>query len=131
MSTRIKDFLIIILAVIIIAALAVFLPKQAPAHDFNAAATPEEARVYKFYDSWYRPPNRQFSCCHRSDCHVVDVKREDGRWFFFDPSMQLWRFIPEDRLEHNAPDARESPDGRNHVCYNTMYVLCAVLGSGQ
>lgn len=132
MSTRIKDFIVIILAVIIIAALAIFLPKQAPAHDVTPAMTETERAVARFYSTWYRPPLRQYSCCNMNDCHVVEVKQEDGRWFFFDPAKQSWRYIPEDRLEHNAgADARASPDGRNHVCYNLISVLCAVLGSGQ
>ena len=103
----------------------------AHAHDASMASSPEEARVFAFYKSWQRMPDRRMSCCSDQDCHAVDIKRENGKYFFFDKTQLLWREIPEDRIESNASDPRESPDGRNHVCYNTMYVLCAVLGSGQ
>ncbi len=109
--------------------LLLLLLTSAYAHDMPTNA--EEARTYAFYKSWKRPPDRMMSCCGGEDCHAVDVKQENGHWAFFDKLQGLWRRIPDDRLEHNFADARESVDGRNHVCYNTMYVLCAVLGSGQ
>lgn len=101
------------------------------AHDAAMAKSAEEARVFKFYSDWHRMPSRAFSCCSQVDCHEVDVMRKDRRWYFFDKEQGLWREIPEEVIEHNAADPRESPDGRNHVCYNSGYVFCAVLGSGQ
>ena len=104
----------------------------ATSHDASMAKTPTEAAVFNFYATWYRPPERTYSCCNMNDCHVVEIKREGTRWFFMDNIyFHGWREIPPDRLEHNANDPRESPDGSSHVCFNSMYVLCAVLGSGQ
>jgi hypothetical protein len=103
-------------------------------HDASHAKTATEAAVFDFYATWMRPPGRSYSCCNMNDCHVVEIKREGGRYSFLDRlsfGAPLWREIPEDRLEHNAADPRESPDGSSHVCFNSMYVLCAVLGSGQ
>ena len=112
---------------------SVFLPTgMATSHDASMAKTPTEAAVFDFYATWYRPPERTYSCCNMNDCHVVEIKREGGRWFFMDRIFfHGWREIPPDRLEHNASDPRESPDGSSHVCFNSMYILCAVLGSGQ
>ncbi len=115
------------------ALLLVLLLVPANAHDVSTAKSPEEARVFDFYATWYRPPERTYSCCNTNDCHVVEIKRESGRWLFLDLisyGKPTWREIPPDRLEHNASDPRESPDGNSHVCFNSMYVLCAVLGSG-
>ncbi len=104
----------------------------ATSHDIHAAKSPEEARVFHFYATWMRPPERSMSCCNMQDCHTVEVKRESGRWFFMDKYyFRDWREIPSDRLEQNYSDPRESPDGSSHVCFNSGYVLCAVLGSGQ
>lgn len=101
------------------------------AHDAAMAKSAEEALLFKFYSDWKRMPARYYSCCSQVDCHEVSVRRERGRWYFFDKAQGLWREIPEEVIESNAVDPRESPDGRNHVCYNGGYVFCAVLGSGQ
>ncbi len=115
-----------------IAVWLVMLAALAHGHDSHTAKSPSEARVFDFYTSWYRPPERVYSCCSKEDCRVVEIKQDKGRWFFLDKVYQLgWREIPPDRLEHTASDPRESPDGNSHVCFNAMYVLCAVLGSGQ
>ncbi len=104
----------------------------ATSHDSLTAKSDTEAAVFSFYTSWMRPPERTMSCCSMIDCHVVKIKREGDRYYFFDNIYAHgWRFIPHDRLEQNTRDARESPDGQSHVCFNQMYVLCAVLGSGQ
>ena len=110
------------------------LTGPASSHDPGTARDATEARVFDFYQTWFRPPERTYSCCNMQDCHVVDVRREGDRWYFLDKisyGAPTWRAIPPDRLEHNASDSRESPDGQSHVCFNSMYVLCAVLGSGQ
>ncbi len=107
---------------------------MAHAHDIATAKSPEEARVFQFYATWMRPPERSMSCCNMQDCHTVQVKRTGGEWYFLDAIDQqppAWRQIPPGRLEQNVSDPRESPDGESHVCFNRMYVLCAVLGSGQ
>jgi hypothetical protein len=106
---------------------------NAGAHDMTKARTTEEARVFEFYDHWYRLPERKLSCCGGQDCHIVKVKLVNNVWLFRDPQQQAWREIPTDRIEGESDraDTRESPDGNSHVCYNRQYVLCAVLGSGQ
>ncbi len=71
------------------------------------------------------------SCCNMQDCHAVQVQHTGGQWSFLDTTQHAWRLIPPGRLEQNASDPRESPDGASHVCYNQAFVLCAVLGSGQ
>ena len=107
-------------------------PRAAISHELNWATNATEEAVFHFYATWYRPPERTFSCCNYQDCHVVQIKREGERYYFFDTVyFQGWREIPQNRLEHNAQDPRESPDGNSHVCFNSMYILCAVLGSGQ
>ena len=118
--------------------LALTLPALSPgvaiSHDHNTAKSPEEARVFDFYATWYRPSERTYSCCSMQDCHVVEIKREGSKYYFLDRisyAWPTWREIPPDRLEHNARDPRESPDGQSHACFNSMYVLCVVLGSGQ
>ncbi len=117
--------------VVLFVALLIGSPAAYP-HDPSTAKTPTEAVVFDFYHTWMRPPGRTMSCCGPNDCRVVRVKHtEDDRWYFRDPQQQLWREIPDDRIEGNRPDARESPDGQSHVCYNSAFVLCAVLGSGQ
>jgi hypothetical protein len=116
----------------LIAFICIVFSFKAWGHDAEMAKDPDEARVFAFYDGWKRPPARFYSCCSKTDCHVVDLKRDEhGKLMFFDTSQQLWRVIPEEIIESNLADPRESPDGRNHVCYNSMYVFCAVLGSGQ
>jgi hypothetical protein len=101
-------------------------------HDSSTARSATEARVFDFYQTWMRPPERMFSCCNMQDCGVVEIRREGEQYYFLDKIYtHSWRLIPSDRLEHNASDPRESPDGSSHVCFNAMYVLCAVLGSGQ
>ncbi len=119
---------------IVLIALLLLSAGVATSHDPGTAKSPEEARVFYFYQTWYRIPERTMSCCNVNDCHVAEIKQRDGHWFFLDRITRLapvWREIPPDRLEQNASDPRESPDGSSHVCFNAMYVLCAVLGSGQ
>jgi hypothetical protein len=123
--------LALILVVLIVLVHRLAFHYQAHAHDMEQAhGNVELERVYRFYDSWMRLPDRRYSCCSKTDCHDVEVRQDpEGGWQFLDKSQNLWRHIPEAILEHNAADGRESPDGKNHVCYNTMYVFCAVLGS--
>ncbi len=104
----------------------------ATSHDIHAARTPTEEAVFHFYATWMRPPDRTMSCCSMQDCHVVQIKKEDGLWYFKDDLFaHAWRQIPAGRLEQNTGDPRESPDGQSHACFNSMYILCVVLGSGQ
>ncbi len=115
------------------AALFLLLGADAWAHDPSTAKSPEEARAFDFYQSWNRPPDRNLSCCGMNDCHIVEVKKTNGHWYFLDKFTYSngWREIPDDRLEQNTKDPRESPDGNSHACFTPHYVLCVVLGSGQ
>ncbi len=111
---------------------ALLSPGVATSHDPGTAQSPEEARVFYFYQTWYRIPDRTFSCCNMNDCHVVQIRQEGGQYYFLDNIyVHGWRLIPPARLEHNATDPRESPDGNSHVCFIASNVYCAVLGSGQ
>lgn len=92
----------------------------------------------KFYQTWMMPngnPNlpRSGMCCNKKDCYQTAVKKSGNTWYAQRREDGQWIPIPEHRLEHNQPDARESPDGHNHVCMpppqNGMSVFCAVLGS--
>ncbi len=92
-----------------------------------------EGIVGDFYASWMRPyasmgqPRRTISCCHQKDCHAAEVKRGVEGWSFKGPQGN-WISIPEERLENNQPDPRDSPDGLSHVCYTGWVVVCAILG---
>jgi len=103
---------------------------------------PEDMEIHeKFYSHWNRPAfrdingNRTESCCNNTDCYPAQIKKELGRYWYKRREDGQWRIIPEEILEHNQVDARESPDGRNHVCAQppgmSDMVFCAVLGSGQ
>ncbi len=116
-------------SIVILALLSV---GTATSHDSGTAQSLEEARVFHFYSTWYRIPDRTFSCCNMNDCHTVEIRREGEQYFFLDNVYtHSWRLIPPARLEHNAKDPRESPDGSSHVCFIASNVYCAVLGSGQ
>lgn len=85
----------------------------------------------KFYQTWQQPPNRTVSCCNNQDCEAVDhVRRWNGQLQMQRKSDGQWLTIPPERLESNHDDARDSPDGRSHMCSRFDNVYCAVLGSG-
>lgn len=95
----------------------------------------------KFYSTWQRPDQRTSvgdryqSCCNKQDCYPAQIKREAGSYWYKRREDGKWLIIPEENLEYNQQDARESPDGRNHVCAqppgSNDKLFCAVLGSGQ
>lgn len=97
---------------------------------------PQDAGIHeRFYMTWLRPNHRMTngqrssSCCNLQDCFPAEMKYERGHWW-----TRTWNgkgiiVVPEDVIEHNYEDARESPDGRNHVCIRANQVVCAVLGS--
>lgn len=97
---------------------------------------PEDMDLHnKFYSHWNMPDvrdkdgNRTQSCCGSQDCYPTQFKNVDGTWFFLQRETQQWRAIPDWKLEINAPDPVESPDGRGHVCAGAYgHVYCAVLG---
>lgn len=91
-----------------------------------------EGEIGQFYLKWMQPSSaRTVSCCSSIDC--ADV--EHVRYWNGELQMQRkidgqWMTIPANRLESNYDDARDSPDGRSHMCSNGDNVYCAVLGSG-
>ena len=100
---------------------------------------PEHMTLHRqFYSNWMIPRpddpehHRTVSCCNEEDCYPASTKNEGGTWFYLHRETQQWMVIPEERLEHNQVDFRESPDGRGHVCANAQsgFVYCAVLGIG-
>jgi hypothetical protein len=99
---------------------------------------PQDAELHHtFYVTWNMPNNgepREKSCCNKHDCYPTQIKRVGETYFALRREDQQWVPIPHSKIEHNQPDPRESPDGRNHVCMTPpqhgVNVYCAVLGSG-
>jgi hypothetical protein len=94
--------------------------------------------VGRFYETWQRPHIRKAdgarysSCCSKADCGPVQIVIRNGATYvkghFLRPNEEV--HFPDYLHEHNHPDARESPDGRNHACMNPHGLpLCLVLGS--
>ena len=97
---------------------------------------PQDAEIHhQFYKTWKYPKardstgTRKGSCCNLTDCHPTEIKRMGGRWWAKSRDGKSDLQIPEEIMEHNQPDPRESPDGRSHVCVVNRNVICAVLGS--
>lgn len=104
----------------------------------------------QFYSQWKILPDRANSCCNFQDCYFTMFKTEDGKTFALrrkvidqatlerEPVAEAlihpsWVAIPKEKLEENAKDPMDSPDGQNHVCLSDTYdyVICAVRGTGQ
>ncbi len=94
---------------------------------------PEHAALHDlYYQNWARPDNRAMSCCNKQDCAPVEhVRRFNGQLQMQRAIDGAWITIPAEKLENNVEDARDSPDGRSHMCSNGEYVFCAVLGNGM
>src|SRR5690348_11003031 len=98
---------------------------------------PQDMELHNtFYSTWMIPNNgavRSKSCCNNIDCYPTEVHRVGDHWFAKRREDGKWILIPDDKIEQNQPDPRESPDGRSHVCMSSPfagdYVYCAVLGS--
>jgi len=99
----------------------------------------------EFYNKWMRPQghyqgmqHRKSSCCNLSDCFpVLETKMVNGKYFvrpdqpyFNDKSQIPWYPVPNEIIESNQPDPRETPDGRSHVCIIGGNVVCFVEGNG-
>jgi hypothetical protein len=117
-----------------LAALVLFL-LAAAAFGQEHGHPPQDLEIHeKFYSNWMRPDNPTSSCCSLHDCYPTEYKRYGDTWFFKHRETGEWRVIHSEKMENFRPDqenARESPDGRNHVCaspYNQVY--CGVLGTG-
>lgn len=99
---------------------------------------------HQFYQTWLRPDMRQlnkqrwYSCCDNMDCAPARFKHEKGQLLGQKMGVadNTWYVIPEQLLESNQEDPRESPDGRGHLCARLNafnghpQVFCAVLGAG-
>jgi|SRR6185369_5305079 len=120
-------------------ALALFMPLVQASDQYDFGHPPEHMAIHEmFYKDWLRPDpamrtgagDRQYSCCNNQDCAPVDgVEVRDGEVWMLRHSDQRWLLVPKEKLEHNYPDARESPDGRAHMCSTGVTVYCAVLGA--
>ena len=89
------------------------------------------AAVDEYYSKWMIPPERFSSCCNRIDCAAAEVKIDGGHYFFKRAYDLNWIEVPRRKIENFQADARESPDGMNHLCVTAGGVpLCAVLGAG-
>lgn len=105
----------------------------------------DQALHEKFYSHWNMPDQRtdgkrQQSCCNNQDCFSTQYKREGNTWLALTQDKSHWVVVPDKKLEHNYPDAEESPDGLGHVCLKSYQlgeqswsdaVFCGVLGSGM
>jgi hypothetical protein len=98
-----------------------------------------EGDVGAFYQSWMIPGSRGHSCCNLTHCRpVLDMREsvahpEIGRWEVLvsnGSSQQFWYPVPDKIWEDRWPDARQSPDGKPHVCVINGNVVCAVRTPG-
>lgn len=112
----------------------VLIAVPALAQHVHPDETITDPRVAKFYDEWKRPPQRMVSCCSSKDCYAAQIRRNpNGGLEYLHKWSGKWAAIPPSALEHNQPDAHDSPNTENHVCANENYpeiVYCAVLGGG-
>ncbi len=108
---------------------------------------PEHMQLHdEFYASWKMPEprdratgQRQNNCCGGRDCYPTAIKKvtygkwgEQSGWYAMHRETGKWVIIPDEKLEHNTHDPRESPDGQSHVCASPLgNIFCAVVGSGQ
>jgi hypothetical protein len=82
------------------------LPGVARGHQHPA----EDAELHhKFYSTWMMPSERKQSCCNQRDCYPTEVKNFGGTWFAKRREDGAWIPIPENKLEQNQADPRESP----------------------
>lgn len=120
--------LIVGLVIVIICALAVMsYSSRARAHDGHD-------EVSQFYDNWKIIPERRSSCCNKKDCYATQFRNVGGKWYALRREDQQWIYVHDTKLEHNAADPLDSPDGQGHVCMQGPgygdAVWCAVLGTG-
>lgn len=130
------------LVVVVVGLMLGLAVQAAAAHEHDAATPSEQARVYEFYQKWFRPKgnfqgigHRTQSCCNRSDCFpVVEARIDRGSlWIRVqypngDVSAEYW--VDPAIIESNQEDPRESPDPRSHACIIANAVACFVEGGG-
>ena len=74
---------------------------------------------------------RQTSCCSDKDCYPTEIRKVSGKLFAQSHDGLRWVLVPEHLIEQNNDDARESPDGSNHVCMNSQDIIyCFTYGGG-
>lgn len=110
---------------------AVLLATQAFAQHAGHHHPPEHAAIHdQFYSTWTRPDDRRISCCNLKDCQPVEAKIIGGHWHVLRTADQRWLRVPPSQVEHE----RESPDGRNHACFQRpelgTTVYCAIFATG-
>lgn len=90
--------------------------------------------VSQFYDGWMILPERKSSCCNKKDCYATQFQRTGDKWYALRREDKAWIYVQDTKLEHNAADPKDSPDGQGHVCMQPPgygdTVWCAVLGTG-
>ena len=94
---------------------------------------PQDQAIHEqFYKTWMIRPEQTSSCCSSQDCAPAEVREIEGRVQARSSISGDWVTVRKERIEQNYSDARESPDGRNHLCYNpNIYqALCFTYGSG-
>lgn len=75
---------------------------------------PQHAALHdEFYSTWFRPDDRRFSCCNKKDCEPVEARVISGQWHVLRPADGKWLPVERTQLETE----RDSPDGRNHACF--------------
>ena len=111
-----------------------FFASPARAQHVHPDETITDERVAYFYETWKRPPSRVISCCSSRDCYAAPIRPGlNGGIEYFHKWTKTWASIPANVLEHNQPDALDSPNHEAHICaapYAPDLVFCAVLGSG-
>ena len=125
------------------------------AHEHKAGESTEAARIVEFYSTWKRPKgdfsviHRQPTCCYGSgsqqDCFPVLAVRKNEQGItevmpdVTDAATEAqarygsrWYPLNHNIEEDKQPDARESPDGRSHVCVAPSGdAICYVAGYGN
>jgi len=121
------------IAAVVIVGIA-FFATIAKAQHVHPDETITDPKVAKFYEQWKRPPSRVISCCSSRDCYAAPIRPgPNGKIEYFHKWTQTWAVIPQSVLEHNQPDAMDSPNHEAHICaapYAPDLVFCAVLGGG-
>lgn len=121
-SPRQRTILLILWSMVLVVGLLSALHLARAEHPMQDQAIHE-----KFYSTWQRPDDRQYSCCGEHDCYPVEAKLEGGTWFFKHRETGNWLPVPVEKIETE----RDNPDGRNHVCANSEgFVFCFIPGGG-
>jgi hypothetical protein len=119
----------------ILLALLWLMVSPARADDAGHFHPPQDASLHeKFYSTWYMPDEPAKSCCNKADCYPTEVRFSGNRIEALRREDKQWLVVPEKKIER----ARDSPDGRNHLCapppgsyYPAGTVFCFVLGAGS